>query len=137
MKLCVTVIALFATVAINAQIEIVQFSAEFLKDNEISLKSFRSYETKTLYNYSLTKAFKDAQSYDPNFAKRPEAVKMTLVDMAFNLGLTKLNKFVEMKKGLMNNDYQKAADEMVDSNWYKQVKSRGPRMVAVMRSATR
>ena len=37
----------------------------------------------------------------------------------------------------MNNDYQKAADEMVDSNWYKQVKSRGPRMVAVMRSAAR
>ena len=49
MKLCVTGIVLFATVAINAQIEIVQFSAEFLKDNEISLKAFKSYETKTLY----------------------------------------------------------------------------------------
>ena len=36
MKLCVTVIALFATVAINAQIEIVQFSAEFLKDRLIA-----------------------------------------------------------------------------------------------------
>ena len=94
-------------------------------------------ETKTLYNHSLTQAFKDAQSYDPNFAKRPEAVKMTLVDMAFNLGLTKLNKFVDMKKGLMNNDYNMAADEMVDSNWYKQVKSRGPRMVQVMRSAVK
>ena len=94
-------------------------------------------ETKTLYNHSLTQAFKDAQSYDPNFAKRPEAVKMTLVDMAFNLGLTKLNKFVDMKKGLMNNDYNMAADEMVDSNWYKQVKSRGPRMVKVMRSAVK
>ena len=94
-------------------------------------------ETKTLYNYSLTQAFKDAQSYDPNFAKRPEAVKMTLVDMAFNLGLTKLNKFEKMKTGLMNNDYNMAADEMVDSNWYKQVKSRGPRMVQVMRSAAK
>jgi len=37
----------------------------------------------------------------------------------------------------MANDYQTAADEMVDSNWYKQVKSRGPRMVNVMRSAAR
>jgi len=62
---------------------------------------------------------------------------MAIVDMAFNLGLTKLNKFKKMKAGLMNNDYQTAADEMVDSNWYKQVKSRGPRMVAVMRSAAR
>ena len=94
-------------------------------------------ETRTLYNHSLTQAFKDAQSYDPNFAKRPDAVKMTLVDMAFNLGLTKRNKFVDMKKGLMNNDYNMAADEMVDSNWYKQVKSRGPRMVDVMRSAAK
>jgi lysozyme len=94
-------------------------------------------ETRTLYNHSLTQAFKDAQSYDPNFAKRPEAVKMTLVDMAFNLGLTKLNKFVDMKAGLKNNDYNVAADEMIDSNWYKQVKSRGPRMVQVMRSAAK
>ncbi len=94
-------------------------------------------ETRTLYNHSLTQAFKDAQSYDPNFAKRPEAVKMTLVDMAFNLGLTRLNKFKDMKAGLMNNDYNVAADEMIDSKWYKQVKSRGPRMVQVMRSAAK
>ena len=58
MKLCITVIALFATVAINAQIEIVQFSAEFLKDNEISLKSFKSYETKTLYMSKESAMFK-------------------------------------------------------------------------------
>jgi len=62
---------------------------------------------------------------------------MAIVDMAFNLGLTKLNKFVDMKAALMNNDYNTAADEMVDSNWYKQVKSRGPRMVKIMRSAAR
>ena len=35
------------------------------------------------------------------------------------------------------NDYQKAADEMVDSNWFKQVKTRGPRMVDIMRSASK
>jgi lysozyme len=116
---------------------------KFLKESGIDInellggRKLTDRETKTLYNHSLTQAFNDVQSYDPNFAKRPEAVKMALVDMAFNLGLTKLNKFVEMKKGLMNNDYNVAADEMVDSNWYKQVKSRGPRMVDVMRSAAR
>jgi|TARA_X000001388_G_C2163923_1_gene97200 lysozyme len=115
----------------------------FLKQKGINInelfagRELTDRETKTLYNHSLTQAFRDAQSYDPKFAKRPEAVKMALVDMAFNLGLTKLNKFVEMKKGLINNDYNVAADEMVDSNWYKQVKSRGPRMVDVMRSAVR
>ena len=36
MKWSVTVIALFVSVVSFAQIEIVQFSAEFLKDNEIT-----------------------------------------------------------------------------------------------------
>jgi len=94
-------------------------------------------ETKILYNHSLRQAFSDAQKFDPNLAQRPEAARMAIVDMAFNLGLTRLNKFKKMKAGLMNNDYQTAADEMVDSKWYKQVKSRGPRMVDVMRSASR
>ena len=116
---------------------------QFLKKQGINLQELldgrllTDNETKILYNYSLTKAFNDIQKYDKNFAKRPEPVKMALVDMSFNLGLTKLNKFVDMKAALMNNDYDAAADEMVDSKWYDDVKSRGPRMVKVMRSAAR
>ena len=90
-----------------------------------------------LYNHSLTQAFSDAQKFDPGFARRPEPVKKAIVDMAFNLGLTKLNKFKKMKAALGRNDYSTAADEMVDSNWYKQVKSRGPRTVALMRQAAK
>ena len=56
MRLCV-IIAYLATFASFAQIEIVQFSADFLKDNEISLKSFR-YDTKTLYMSKAQNQFK-------------------------------------------------------------------------------
>lgn len=94
-------------------------------------------EIKTLYNYSLTQAFNDAQKFDKNFAKRPENVKKAIVDMSFNLGLTKLNKFKKMREGLEVDDYSKAADEMVDSEWYKQIKSRGPRTVNLMRSSAK
>ena len=90
-----------------------------------------------LYNHSLTQAFSDAQKFDPGFARRPEPVKKAIVDMAFNLGLTRLNKFKKMRSALMDNDYSRAADEMVDSNWYKQVKSRGPRTEALMRQAAK
>ena len=58
MKWSVTVIALFVSVVSFAQIEIVQFSAEFLKDNEISLKAFKSYETRTLYMSKESAMFK-------------------------------------------------------------------------------
>lgn len=94
-------------------------------------------EIKTLYNYSLTQAFNDAQKFDKNFAKRPENVKKAIVDMSFNLGLPKLNKFKKMREGLEVDDYSKAADEMVDSEWYKDVKSRGPRTVNLMRSSAK
>jgi lysozyme len=94
-------------------------------------------EIKTLYNYSLTQAFNDAQKFDKGFAKRPEKVKKAIVDMSFNLGLTRLNKFKKMREGLEVDDYSKAADEMVDSEWYKQIKSRGPRTVDLMRSSAK
>lgn len=57
MKWNVTVIALFVWVASSAQIEVIQYSAEFVKDNEISLNSFRSYDTNTLYMSKASKLF--------------------------------------------------------------------------------
>ena len=56
MRLCV-IIAYLATFASFAQIEVVQFSAEFVKRNEMSLNSFR-YDTKTLYMSKAQDQFK-------------------------------------------------------------------------------
>ena len=102
---------------------------EIFKGKELS-----DSEIKRLYNRSLTQAFNDAVEFDPKFASRPEPAKKAIVDMSFNLGLTKLNKFEKMSEGLQADDYNKAADEMVDSEWYKDVKNRGPRTVSLMRS---
>ena len=53
------IIAFFLTFASFAQsnIEVVQYSAEFVKDNEISLKAFRQYDTKTLYMSKSSSVF--------------------------------------------------------------------------------
>ena len=53
------IIAYFLTFASFAQsdIEIVQYSAEFVKENEISLKPFRQYDTKTLYMSKSSSVF--------------------------------------------------------------------------------
>ncbi|HAU67650.1 MAG TPA: hypothetical protein DCW52_04570 [Gammaproteobacteria bacterium] len=103
----------------------------------INGRPLNSQEKYTLYNHSLTQAFTDAQKFDSRFASRPETVKKAIVDMSFNLGLTKLNKFKKMKEALEVDDYSTAADEMVDSDWYKQVNTRGPRTVGLMRSASK
>ena len=53
------IIAFFLTYVGFAQsnIEVVQYSAEFVKENEISLKSFRQYDTKTLYMSKSSSTF--------------------------------------------------------------------------------
>jgi len=110
---------------------------KFLKEQGIDInelfngRELSDKEIKTLYNHSLSQAYTDARKFDPKFDKRPEGVKMALTDMSFNLGLTKLNEFEKMKEALRNDDYKTAAAEAQDSNWFKQVKTRGPRTVSL------
>jgi len=53
------IIAFFLTYVGFAQsnIEVVQYSAEFVKENEISLKPLRQYNTKTLYMSKASSVF--------------------------------------------------------------------------------
>ena len=47
-----------------------------------------------------------------------------LVDMAFNMGIPRLSKFIRMWGAIDKQDYESAAKEMQDSRWARQVKSR-------------
>ena len=42
-----------------------------------------------------------------------------------------------MREALLEGDYNKAADEMIDSKWYNQVGNRSKTLVKMMRSAAR
>lgn len=68
------------------------------------------------------------------FDRLDEVRQMALIDMHFNMGYTKLSKFVNMIKAFYREDYEAAADEAVDSKWYRQVKSRGVEVVAMIRT---
>ena len=57
-----------------------------------------------------------------------------LTDMVINLGWPKFSLFKRMRAALDARDYQLAASEMMDSNWYKQVGTRSKRLVGMMRS---
>jgi len=52
----------------------------------------------------------------------------------FNMGRPRLSKFKGMKRGVDNRDWNDAADEMVDSGWYRQVTNRAERLVKRMRA---
>lgn len=70
--------------------------------------------------------------YD-NFDSLPEEVQQIIANMMFNLGYPRLSKFKGMKSGVVNEDWDAAADEMLDSRWARQVGARAERLADRMR----
>ena len=71
--------------------------------------------------------------YD-DFRELPEEAQLIIANMMFNMGRPRLSKFKGMKAGVDSRDLNKAADEMIDSAWYKQVPNRAGRLVKRMRA---
>ena len=76
----------------------------------------------------------DCKILYPDFDDLPEEVQHIVANMMFNMGRPRLSKFKGMKRGVDARDWNAAADEMVDSNWYRQVTNRADRLVVRMRS---
>ena len=75
----------------------------------------------------------DCNKLYPDFEDLPEEVQQIIANMMFNLGRPRLSKFRGMKAGVDAKDWNRAADEMVDSRWYAQVGRRAERLVERMR----
>jgi len=89
------------------------------------------------FELDLRIALSDAIRIFGPLEEHPEEVIRVLVNMSFNLGYPRLNRFVKMKEAVANKDYQNAAKEMQDSRWYRQVGRRGPELVSLMLEATK
>ena len=69
-----------------------------------------------------------------DFADLPEEAQQVIANMMFNMGRPRLSKFKGMKRGVDSRDWNAAADEMVDSRWYRQVTKRADRLVERIRA---
>lgn len=67
-----------------------------------------------------------------DFNKYPESIRGVLVNMAFNLGITRLLGFKKFLSALSVGDYNKAAKEMENSKWFGQVGKRAQRLQALV-----
>lgn len=68
-----------------------------------------------------------------DFDDLPEEAQQVIANMMFNMGRPRLSKFKGMKRGVDSRDWNAAADEMVDSAWYRQVTNRADRLVKRIR----
>jgi lysozyme len=64
----------------------------------------------------------------------PEEAQLIIANMMFNMGRPRLSQFKGMKAGVDARDWNQAADEMVDSKWYRQVTNRADRLVTRMKN---
>ena len=94
------------------------------------------YRVHEVFEEDVQTVLSDCKKLYHNFYHLPEEVQLIIANMMFNMGLTRLSKFKGMKRGIDDCDWQAAADEMVDSRWYRQVTNRAERLVKRMRNVT-
>lgn len=92
-------------------------------------------QIKQLFDYSLRQAKSDAQKFLPNLSSHPVQVQNAIIDMAFNLGYNRLNKFTQLKQSLLNRNYKEAANNMLNSLWAKQVGNRASYLANLVTSS--
>ena len=70
----------------------------------------------------------------PSFEVLPEEVQLIIANMMFNMGRPRLSGFKNFLAAVAISNWQEAANQMVDSRWYRQVTNRAERLVKRMRN---
>ncbi|SOB60621.1 Lysozyme [Pseudodesulfovibrio profundus] len=68
------------------------------------------------------------------FLRLDEVRQAVLINMCFNLGISRLMQFQKMWRAISYEDWEQAAAEMLDSRWAKQVGDRATELAAQMKS---
>ena len=90
-----------------------------LEDNGI-----REDEALLMLNNDIDQVLHECQRAFDWFDRLDNPRQDVVLDMVFNLGLTRFRGFKKMIRALSDGDYITAAEEMMDSRWAKQVKTR-------------
>lgn len=115
--------ALIASQA-GANVQKLLTSQEQLSDSQI----------KQIFQITLKIAYNDAKKWIPAFDTLPKNIKMAILDMSFNLGYTRLSKFIKTRQFIMNSDFKGAAQELRNSKWASQVGNRAENVIKLFSS---
>ena len=74
--------------------------------------------------------FKKIFGYECKYSKE---IVIVMKDMLFQLGLSRFKKFKKMIRGVKEKNIKKIIDNIIDSRYYNQVKSRADRNIALLR----
>ena len=82
----------------------------------------------------LEKLKRNANSRFKWLEDMPVVVQEVVLNMCYQLGITGVSKFKKALKAMEDGDWEKAADEMLDSKWAKQTPNRAKELSNIIRS---
>jgi len=85
-------------------------------------------EIRYLLSNDIERVIYELDNVAPWWSGMTEARQIALANMAFNLGITRLSKFINMLSALEAGEYERAAKEALDSKWATQVGARAYRI---------
>ena len=86
-----------------------------------------------LLDISIDNATRQCWALYPGFVQFSENRRNALIDFVFNVGAGTALKFKKMRACIDREDWECAADEMIDSLWYRQVGNRAKEVVEMIR----
>ena len=97
-------------------------------------KGLREDEIDLMLVNDIQEAEDAARALVPNFDSLSDGRKAVVVNMAFNLGQTRLAEFTRTLAAIRDERFDHAATEMLNSKWARQVGDRALRLSAKMRA---
>lgn len=82
-----------------------------------------------LFIKDVNNAIKDCKKLFSNFESCPEEAQHILINMMFNLGLTRFSKFKHFKAAIELKNWEVASFEGRNSLWFKQVPNRAGQLM--------
>jgi GH24 family phage-related lysozyme (muramidase) len=110
-------------------------AGHLIKEREMNeFRNGITYETGLklfLIDYSIAK--RDMQTFLKPCGDMPDIVQEVCLEMAFQIGLPKLQKFVKFKQALTDQNWSEAILQMEQSRWYNQTPHRARSLMDKMK----
>jgi lysozyme len=98
-----------------------------------SLLPITEQEAELLLQHRLAKMIMELHANKPFILTLPEDKQDVLSEMAYQIGVPNLLRFVKMWEALDRRDYEKASIEMLDSKWANQTPQRAYSLAQIMK----
>jgi len=90
-------------------------------------------QVKAWFDKDIETVLSDCELLYDDFEHLPNDAQLIIANMMFNLGYPRLKKFVKMKAAVDKRDWNEAANQVIDSNYYRQLPNRAGRLVKRLR----